>query len=367
MYLDNAATTPLLPEVKEEIIKYLDLFGNPSSKHEEGYLVKGKIEIVRNTVADIFNGNSRRVIFTSSGSAANNLVIHGLNDNFIFYYSPSSHKSMWLSCINKIYNKEIQLNENGLIDLDWLRTELENEEKRVVLCYEMANSELGIYQNAKDIYELVHSFDGLVVADLTAYLPHYPIHTSVDQADFYTFSAHKIGALKGIGVVYCNSFEQLKPLIYGSQENGYFGGTENVIGIISLGVALNHITDRWNNRFEKQSRNFQDLLEEKISDCYVVLEDCPQRIPHIMTVCFKGILGAELVHLMNEDGYYISTGSACNSGSLEPSRALTAIHLCDDDIPCCVRISFSGEESQEDIDNLIDELEKKVFILRTLG
>lgn len=368
MYYDNAATTPLLPEVKAEIMKYIDYYGNPSSQHEEGFIIRKKIEEVRDIVAEIFCGNPRRVIFTSSGSASNNLVIKGLNDRYIFYYTPTAHKSMLLSCQSKKYHKEIKVDNNGLIDLEWLNTELKtNWSKKPVICYEVANSELGIYQNAEEIAKIVHENKGLIVADLTAYVPHLPIINPCDIADFYTFSAHKIGALKGVGIVYLNCFERLSPLIYGSQERGLFGGTENVIGIISLGAAIKALNIKDRKRFDKMAHYFQDLVTAKIEDCYFISEKCPYKIPQIMTVCFKGVSGEELVMRLSEEGCYISTGSACNSGSLEPSRALMAINLCEEDIPCCVRISFSGEETSADIKKLVDILVEKVRELRLLS
>lgn len=365
MYLDNAATTPLLPEVKTEIIRFLDYYGNPSSKHKEGIVVREKIEEVRNQVADIFSGNPRKVLFTSSGSASNNLVIHGLNDNYMYYYSPTCHKSMRYSCEHKKYHKEIKVDTNGLIDIKWLEKRLKRFSiKKFVLCYEMANSELGVYQNSHLLYELVHKYGGLVVADLTAFLPHIPFYYPQDQADFYTFSAHKIGALKGVGIVYVNSKEILKPLIHGAQEDGLFGGTENAIGIISLGAALKHWNLSIQSKFNKLSHYFVDLIKKNIKDCYIVAENCPNKIPQIMTICFKGVSGEELVTLLNEEGYYISTGSACNSGSLDLSPTLKAIKMREKDIPCCVRISFSAFETISEIENFVKVLESKVQILR---
>ena len=368
MYFDNAATTPLLPEVKEEIIRFLDYYGNPSSHHEEGYFVRNKIEEVRDEVASIFCGNSRRVIFTSSGSASNNLIIRGLSDKYLFYYTPTSHKSMWMSCESKTNYKKIKVDENGLIDLDYLEQEIKKSSvfKRPVVCYELANSELGVYQQSEKIYKIVHKYKGLVLADLTAFLPHLPLVNPSEQADFYTFSAHKLGALKGVGVVYLNCYEKLNPLIYGSQENGLFGGTENVLGIISLGAALKVLNLSEKRGFDKIAHYFQDLIRENIDDCYIISEKCPFKIPQIMTICFKNVSGEELVQLLDMEGFYISTGSACNSGSLEPSLTLKAINIDKLDLHSCVRISFSGNETYQDIEKLVDILKQKIDILRCL-
>lgn len=368
MYFDNAATTPLLPEVKEEIIKYLDYYGNPSSQHKDGYIIKNKIEEIRDDIANIFCNNSRKIVFTSSGSASNNLVIRGLNDDYMYLYTPTSHKSMLMSCKSKIFNQEIKVDKEGLIDIRKLQKQLEKYSslRKPVVCYEMANSELGIYQEAEAIAELVHSFGGIIVADLTAYMPHLPLVNPCKLADFYTFSAHKLGALKGVGVVVINCFEKVSPLIYGAQELGLFGGTENVIGIISLGAALKALNIKEKNKFDRMSHFFQDMIKRNIPDSYIISENCPYKIPQIMTICFKNVSGEELVHMMDNEGFSISTGSACNSGSLEPSYTLTAIKLCKDDIPCCVRISFSGNEQLDEVMALGNKLKEVVKILREL-
>ena len=364
MYLDNASTTPLLPEVKQEIIKWLDFFGNPSSVHEEGRVVKTKMQEVRTKVASFIGGNADNVIFTSSGSAANNLVIHGLNDAYEYLYTPTCHKSMRLACENKPSHCSVQMLNNGLIDEEWLIKYINKSfNNKIVFCYEMTNSEIGVCQNNERIKEIIKRKNGIIVADATAYIPHYPLHVNFEGADFYTFSAHKIGALKGVGVVYYNSMEHLKPLIFGSQERGLFGGTENVIGLISLGKA----TELW---YEKRKQNdilshyLSDLIMDEIEDSYEILHNSNNKVSNIMMFCFKGVKGEELLHLLDEDGFYVSIGSACNSGSLELSPTLLSIRVPESDIPCCIRISISGDETIEEINKLVESLKKNVTILR---
>lgn len=364
MYLDNASTTPLLPEVKREIIEWLDFFGNPSSLHEEGKIVKNKVEEVRRKVANFIGGNSNNVIFTSSGSASNTLVINGLDDRYLYLYTPTCHKSMRLACENKMFHIALQMNEKGLIDERWLEKRLSKAfNPKVVLCYEMANSEIGVCQNNEKIVHLVKRYNGIVVADATAYIPHCPLHANFEGADFYTFSAHKIGALKGVGVVYYNSMEYLKPLIFGSQERGLFGGTENVIGLISLGIA----TEYWYERKQQTdllAHYLSDKILNSIEDSYEIIHDVRNKISNIMMICFKGVRGEELLELLNEDGFFVSTGSACNSGSLELSPTLLSIHVPKSDIPCCIRISLYGNESISELDKFIESLKKNVKKLR---
>lgn len=364
MYLDYASTTPLLPEVKQEIIKWLDFFGNPSSVHEEGRMVKSKIHEVRRKVATFIGGNTDNVIFTSSGSAANNLVIHGLDDKYLYFYTPTCHKSMRLACESKPNHQAVKMTDDGLIDEEWLSKSINKASKtKVVFCYEMTNSEIGVCQKNDTIIKIVKNANGIVVADATAYIPHFPLHANYEGADFYTFSAHKIGALKGVGVVYYNSMEHLKPLIFGSQERGLFGGTENVIGLISLGVA----TDLWYEVKEHSdilAHYLSELIVKNIPDSYEITHDSNFKVSNIMMFCFKGVQGDELLELLDEDGFFVSTGSACNSGSLELSPTLLSIHVPKADIPCCIRISLGGKETIEELKDFVESLKKNVQILR---
>lgn len=364
MYLDNAATTPLLPEVKEEIIKWLDFYGNPSSVHEEGIIVRKKIEDVRVKVASFINGNSDNVIFTSSGSAANNLVIRGLSDNYIYFYTPTCHKSMRLCCENKPFYYAVRMQNNGLIDDDWLERMVKKyKNKKIVFCFEMTNSEIGICQNTQKIIRLIKDNNGIVVADATAYIPHFSLYANAEGADFYTFSAHKIGALKGVGIVYYNSMEKLLPLIYGSQERGLFGGTENVIGIISLGKAVEY-WHKYSSQCKIISHYLSDKILRDIPNSYEITSNFENKVSNIMMFCFKGVRGDELLELLNEDGFFVSTGSACNSGNLELSPTLLSIRMPESDIPCCIRISLSGSETKSDIDEFIKSLKRNVEKLR---
>lgn len=363
MYLDNAATTPLLPEVKETVIRWLDMFGNPSSMHEEGRVVKQRLEDVRYTVAKFIGGNADNVIFTSSGSASNNLVIHGLYDSYVFLYTPTSHKSMRLACEAKPLHQAVKMNVDGSIDAAWLKKRMTALKNKFVFCYEMVNSEIGIMQHNEKLINLVHENGGIVVADATAYVPHFKLKANEMMADFYTFSAHKIGALKGVGVVYYNCQKQLIPLIYGAQERGLFAGTENVIGIMALGKACEIYSLENQSQVGILHRYVTDAIA-KIPGSYEVLGASECKIPHISMYCFQDIFGDELASLLDEDGYQVSTGSACNSGSEELSPALLAVGIPQNDITRCIRISFNGDEPFEEVNKFIDSLRTNVEKLR---
>ncbi len=361
MYLDNASTTPLSDYVKEEIIKQLDNYGNPSSVHRKGKKTKEIIKKAKNEVANFISGNADNIIFTSSGSASNNLVIRGLSDKYMYLYTPTSHKSMRLVCESKPFHQSVLMNKDGSINIDNLKKLF--GKKKIVFCYEMVNSEIGVIQNNEKIIELIHDIDGIVVADATALVPHYQLKANECKADYITFSGHKLGALKGIGVVYNNSMEELTPLIYGAQEHGLFGGTENFIGIVSLSKACkNYNYNDKNNMYVLHHYLSDSIL--KIPDSYEIVGNSEFKIPFISMFCFKNVQGEELAELLDEYNYQVSTGSACNSGSKDLSPTLISIGINQDDISCCIRISLSGYESIEDIDEFVDCLKSKVEKLR---
>lgn len=365
MYCDNAATTELTNEVKEYIISILDLYGNPSSTHSLGNKVKQIINTARINVAKFINANDDNIIFTSSGSSANSLAILGTTNElsrYCLYCSPTSHKSMLLTCRNCKCNHMLEANEYGEIDI----IKLENELIRLysttpIVCIDVANSEIGVIRNIKNICNVVHKYNGIVIADFTGYIPSFKVDVKDIDVDIATFSGHKLHALKGIGVLYKKENIKLKPLVYGSQEYGLFGGTENVIGIASLSKAV----ETYN--YSSISYDGRDYLYNKlvsnISNCHLIgkLEN---RLPHNLYMCFEGVNGSDLMNLLDINGIQVSTGSACNSGDKVPSSTLMAIGIDNEYIHSCIRISLSGNESMDDLDFLYSKIKDGVEFLR---
>lgn len=365
MYCDNAATTNLTKEVKDYIISILDDYGNPSSEYSIGNKTKNIINESRKNVADFINANEDEIIFTSSGSSANTLAIKGLTEelsNYFMYCSPTAHKSMLLTCKSCMYNHFLKVDQNGNIDL------LELEEQLVklyyttpVICLEVANSEIGTIQNIKLICKIVHKYKGIVIADFTGYIPSFRVNVKDIDVDIATFSGHKLHALKGVGVLYKKDSIILQPLVYGSQEYGLFGGTENVVGIASLGKAVETYDY---DSITSDGRDYLYLqLITKIPDCRLI-GNIKNRLPHNLFMCFEDINGNDLVALLDIDGIQISTGSACNNGNKIPSTTLTAIRLNDGDIHSCIRITLSGCETIQDLNWLCDRIVKNVKFLR---
>ena len=372
IYLDNAATTQLTPQVKQYIIELLDKYANPSSLYQSGIDARQIIEQARNNVAKFINGKSENIIFTSSGSASNSLVIKGLAVDDLFmneytvFYSPTAHKSMIEASKSCIRNDKLKVNKYGEIDLNYLTKVLGScKNSKPLVCIEASNSEIGTMNYISQIAKIVHKYDGLILVDATGYIPSLRVDMeSWGDIDFLTFSGHKLHALKGTGVVYKNSDAKLKPLVYGSQEQSLFAGTENVLGIASLGKAIESYD--YSSISPKNRDYVYDYIINNIPDSYLVGAPFEHRLPHNLYMCFKGVQGESLMILLDMNGIQVSTGSACSSGDLQPSSSLTAIGMNKEDINSCIRMSFSNE-TQEELDYVCTKLKECVERLRNVS
>lgn len=367
IYLDYAATTPLMPKVKNYIVDILDDFYNPSSQYQDGINTKELIRFARYNVADFIRTNANDIIFTSGGSASNTLAITGyaLNNSCTVYYSPTMHKSA-IKAIESLKDKmciKLKVNKAGMIDYEYLSQWLEFNPVKPFVVMEYANSEIGTIQLVDEIIKLVHEHDGVVYLDCTGSIPYVPMDVRKLNPDMIGFSAHKLGALKGTGVLYYNrkKLGQLKPLIYGSQENGLFGGTENVLGICAFGKAVENYDY---SSISSQSRDYvYGYMLKNIENVYLVGSGS-NRLPCNLYMCVKGVSGEVLMTLLDEDGIQISTGSACNAGSPDPSTTLLAIGLPEEDLHSCIRMTFSGKETKEELDYVCEKLRQRIETLR---
>lgn len=363
VYLDSAATTPLTQQVKQYIIELLDKYANPSSLYQSGIDARQIIEQARNNVAEFINGKSENIIFTSGGSASNTLAVRGYvqKHNCTVLYSPIAHKSI-IKCVESIKNAyPLKVNKYGQIDFDDLREWLDSKSEKFFVVLGYANSEIGTIQDVKKIIDLVHFYNGVVYLDCTGSISQIPIDVSKLNVDMLGFSGHKIHALKGIGVLYKKENIELEPLIYGSQEGGYFAGTENVLGIASLGKVVE------NYGYSSISSNNRDYVYDyiinNIPDSYLVGAPFEHRLPHNLYMCFKGIQGESLMIMLDMNGIQVSTGSACTSNDLQPSSTLTAIGMDKEDINSCIRMTFSNE-TKEELDYVCSKLKECVERLR---
>lgn len=366
IYLDSAATTKLTPEVKQYIIELLDQYANPSSLYQSGIDVRQVIEQARKNVANFINGKSENIIFTSGGSASNTLAIRGYiqRNNCTVLYSPISHKSI-IKCVESIKNAyPLKVNKYGQIDFDDLKEWLDSRSGKFFVVLDYANSEIGAVQDVKKIINLVHSYNGVVYLDCTGSINQISIDVNKLNADMIGFSGHKIHALKGIGVLYKKENIELEPLVYGSQEQGLFAGTENVLGIASLGKAIESYDY---SSISSNNRDYvYDYIMREIPDSYLIGAPFEHRLPHNLYMCFKGIQGESLMILLDMNDIQVSTGSACTSNDLQPSSTLTAIGIDKEDINSCIRMTFS-DETKEELDYVCSKLKECVEKLRNLN
>lgn len=367
MFLDNAATTPLKLEVKDYIISLLNTYQNPSSMYQSGVNAKQIISTARNNVAKFINANPENIIFTSGGSANNTLFIKGYaqRNECRVLYSPTSHKSV-LKCIESLkYNCPLKVDCIGKIDIQDFKECLSMDKMKKLVVIEYANSEIGTIQDVKQIIEICHFYNAVVYVDCTGSISQIPINIKELNVDGIGFSAHKLGALKGTGVLYKKSSIKLESLIYGSQEQGLFAGTENVLGIAALGKAVENYN--YSSINSKNRDYIYEYIKNNIPDSYLVGADLEYRLPHNLYICFKGIEGESLMTLLDMNGYQVSTGSACTSGDLHPSSTLLAIGMSKEDIHSCIRVTLNGNEEIKELDKFCTTLKRCVETLRQLN
>lgn len=367
-YLDELATTKLTENVKNKIIDTLDCFGNPSSVYDIGLQSRRIIDDARDCVYKFINADidNSDVIFTSGGSASNTLAIKGVTsciDNYILYYSPIAHKSMLLAAKSCKYSHKLHVNKYGCIDIKRLKKSLESSKNyKPIVCIDVSNSEIGTIQNIKKIINIVHKYNGIVIGDCTSYIPMHKVDVQDLDIDIIAFSGHKLHALKGIGVLYKKKSINLSPLIYGSQENGLFAGTENIIGICSLGEALKNYS--YENLYKIYANRNVLLNKLSVLNDWYLIGSHKYRLPNNIYICIKGVDGQQLVSLLDINGIQVSTGSACNNGSKNPSNTLKEIKLNNDDINSCIRITVNEELTYDDIDYVVNKIIECINFLR---
>lgn len=376
IYLDHAAATPLSDEVKKYLISILDEWGNPSSLHMRGVKPRQIIAQARLAAAEFINADTNDIIFVPSGCAGNTLAVKGLTsgnpqlNRYEVFYTPTSHKSMRQVCKSCLYHTPLKVNTVGETDLSYLSDILTlHDHFNPLVCIEAANSEIGTINDVIRIGSIVHRHNGILAVDATGYIPSCRIDMKLwkDSVDILTFSGHKLHALKGIGVLWKKNNIVLKPLIYGSQQNGIVGGTENVIGIASLSKALEHYD--YSSVSPSGRDHVYNYIIQNIPDSYLVGPsiDSGNRLPLNLYMCFKGVEGESLMILLDMNGIQVSTGSACTGRDLTASAALTAIGMNRQDIHSCIRLSFSGKETKEDLDYICSTLKQCVADLRNLN
>lgn len=370
MYCDYAATTPLNKDVKEYIVSILDDFGNPSSIYHQGDTARRIVAEARENVRKFINaGDESRIVFTPSGSGSNMLAVDGYmrSHECVPFFSPLLHKSLknykesWNKNYKNNYIRTIPVDQIGKINVQLLTLQLVSVSKEIgkpFVVIEYANSEIGTIQSVKQICDLVHSFDGIIYIDCTGAIASVPIDVRELGADMIGFSAHKLGAPKGCGVLYVRDQGiTLSPLIYGAQENGLVGGTENVIGIAALGKAVENF--EYHNLSDDVRKWVFDFIQ---SNGWKLAGSKTNRLPNNFYFSIPNTSGMEIMTKLDlYEDIQVSTGSACSSGDAKPSDALLAIGVPNNkDIHSYIRVTFHGNESDEGVMDVFNRIKRIV-------
>lgn len=365
VFLDNCATTPLSSAAKQAIIDNLDEFGNPSSAYTLGRRARIKIEESREKIASIINADPGEIYFTSGATESNNWVL-----------SQSWYDYQYLSNIEhpSIYNlgatyRHINVDKDGIIRDASRRpySNLYNFQTSIM----MVNNELGTINPIKELCETVHKNGGKFHCDLTQAIPHMRVDINDLAVDTASFSAHKFNGPKGVGVLFEKQGYGIDPLILGGkQEFDKRAGTENVLGIIAMAVALEDTVLHMDETNEKIAY-LSALLEENILNITGVYDNVlapkSSRIPGVFNLRIDRCNGSDLVALASEYGIYISAGSACHSGDPKPSHTLKAIGLTDEQALSSVRISLGRFNGEQDVKYFGEMFPKIIAQLRFLG
>lgn len=378
IYLDNAATTKTKSEIVEAMMPYFtERYYNPSSLYSPATKIKEDIEGARKIVSNFIGANGDEIYFTSSGSESNCWAISGfchywntLKVRPIIITSTIEHKSI-LECVKNMIADVyyVDVDKSGLIKLDTL-SELLNDVSlwgSPLLCsFQLANNEIGSIQNIKKISNILEHCGGILHVDGVQAFSQIPIDVNELGIDMLSASGHKIGCPKGIGFLYIRKGATISPMIYGSQMGGMRGGTENVPYIMGMAkaVELCEITPQKNIELcEKQLYFMRRLVED--FDCKIN-GSVNNRLPNNINVTFpQNITGESLLYMLDMSNIMVSTGSACNSKSIEPSHVLKAIGLTDEDALRTIRITISNDITYEDIDFVINEIKKTIKLIET--
>jgi len=377
VYLDNNATTQVAPEVVEEMLPYFhEFYGNPSSMHFFGGQVNRRVEDAREKVAALLGAKPDEIIFTSCGTESDNASIMGTLDRYPekrhFVTTRVEHPAVWNLCPylrSKDYRiTELSVDRNGQLDLEELKSAIGDDTALVSVMW--ANNETGVIFPIREIGELVRDKGIVFHTDAVQVAGKIPVDVKADNVDMLSMSGHKIHAPKGVGVLYVRKGTKFSPfLIGGHQEHGRRGGTENVASIIGLGKACELARDHFTKdmvRVQQLRDKLESGLLEKIPNA-IVNGDRDNRLPNTTSIAFEYVEGESILLMLNEYGICASSGSACTSGSLEPSHVLRAMGVPFTAAHGSIRFSLSTYNTEEEIDFIIQKMPPIIDRLRSMS
>ena len=378
IYMDNAATTRVEPEVLNEMLPYFsEEYGNPSSAYSFSGRIAKKVAAARESIAGAIGAKDTEVFFTAGGSESDNWAIKGVADalkakgNHIITTKIEHHAVLHTCEFLEKHGFEVtylSVDENGVVSIDELKAAI--RPSTILISVMFANNEIGTLEPVAQIGHVAHEHGIVFHTDAVQAFGHQPINVDELNIDLLSASAHKLGGPKGVGLLYVRSGVKLSNLIHGgAQEKGRRAGTTNAFGIIGFAKAMELATlgMEKNNAHEAQLRDhFIKRVLEEIP--YVKLNGHPtDRLSNNANFSFRFVEGESLLIMLDQKGICASSGSACTSGSLDPSHVLLAIGLPHEIAHGSVRLTLSKDNTMEEVDYVVDSLKQIVEWLRGMS
>jgi len=377
IYLDNNATTRVAPQVLEVMLPYLsEFYGNPSSMHSFGGKVAHNIEEARAKVASMINASPDEIVFTSCGTESNSTAIHAtissIPDKKHIITSRVEHPAVKNLCeylLKKGYRVTfVPVDRKGMLDVDYLYNSLTDDTAIVSVMW--ANNETGMIFPIEEISQVVKQKGIVFHTDAVQAAGKVPVDVDKSKVDMLSISGHKIHAPKGVGALFVRKGTRFSPfLIGGHQEGGRRGGTENVVSIIGLGkaseLAENHL-EEVTTRVGLLRDKLESELLRRIPNV-MINGDSENRLPNTTSISFEYVEGESILLMIDEFGICASSGSACTSGSLEPSHVLRAMGVPFTAAHGSIRFSLSIYNTEEEIDFIVEKLPPIIEHLRNLS
>lgn len=378
VYLDNAATTKMSKTAIDAMLPYMDsVYGNPSSLHSAGQAAAEALSNARQRIADCIGALPNEITFTSGGSEADNQAIvsaalNGLKKGKKHIISTAIEHHAVLHTLNKLKKEGFEVTildvgENGIVNPEDVKNAVRDDTCLVTVMY--ANNEIGTIQPINEIGEICRTKGVPFHTDAVQAAGHLHINVKEQNIDMLSLSAHKFHGPKGIGVLYAKKGILLSNLIEGgAQERGKRAGTENVPAIMAMASALEEACNNIDINMKKLTALRDKLIAGLSTIPHSILNgDAKKRLPGNVNFCFEGIEGESLLLLLDDKGVYASSGSACTSGSLDPSHVLLAIGRIHDIAHGSLRLSLSEENTEEEIDYTIQAVKEVVEYLRSIS
>lgn len=378
VYLDHSATTPVRPEVAEVVTKYFtEIFGNPSSVHAFGREARKSVENAREQIANLIKGKPEEIFFTSGGTEADNMAIIGSalankNKGNHIITTAIEHHAVLDSC--KYLEKEgfkvtyLAVDGDGMIDIEELKSSISEETILITMMH--VNNEVGTILPIKEVGAIAKERGILFHVDAVQSFGKLPIDVNEMNIDMLSASGHKIYGVKGVGCLYLRRGVKLHPIMFGgAQERKRRPGTENVPGIVGFGLA----SELAGKEMETEAKRLTKLRDKLIES---ILEKIPhtqlnghrtKRLPGHVNISFEFVEGESLLLMLDLKGVAASSGSACTSGSLDPSHVLLAMGLCHEIAHGSLRLTLGKDNTEEDIDYVLEVLPDIVERLRAMS